>query len=279
MSAVSDVGQAAGINRHSPCVGICRLDPISGWCDGCGRTGREIADWIDASDDDRLAIFARLPERLAEIGMGTRVLPWTATELLDAVAERSRRGGTLWSIGRPSHDVFANFKAEACVVERRADVLTLSTAGQVLTLSAHEKLRGFADVPADAFMALGLPNGRSKLPPTEAVTRLSEDTFDTGLGTALCRVAVRAFTASGRHVLAAVEGRVWGDVADDIAKRLCDAPVAIVTETVLARLETRTTGAGLIDLGREHGGPAVVLPPGLVPNWAQPMLIGRPMAD
>jgi len=279
MSAVSDVGQAAGINRHSPCVGICRLDPISGWCDGCGRTGREIADWIDASDDDRLAIFARLPERLATIGMGTRVLPWAATELLDVVAERARRGGTIWSVGRPSHDVFANFKSEACAVERRADTLTLSTAGQVLTLTAHEKLRGFADVPADDFMALGLPNGRSKLPQTETVTPLSEDTFDTGLGTAFCRVVVRAVTASGRQALAAVEGRVWGDVVDDIATRLADMPVAVVTETVFARLETKTTGDRLIDLRKDHGGPALALPPGLVPNWAQPMLIGRPMAD
>jgi predicted Fe-S protein YdhL (DUF1289 family) len=279
MSAVSDVGQAANVNRHSPCVGICRLDPISGWCDGCGRTGREIAEWLDASDEQRLDIFARLPERLATIGMGTRVLPWTASELLDVVAERATGGGTVWSVGRPSDFAFANFVSNGCTVERRADVLTISTQTQVLTLTAHEKLRGFTDVPADAFVALGLPNGRSKLPQSEGVTRLSEDTFDTGLGTPVCRIAVRAVSAVARDVLAAVEGRTWADVASSVAAEIGSSQVGVVVETALARLETRTTGAGLTGLRQGHGVTAVTLPSGLVPNWAQPMLIGRPMAD
>lgn len=36
----------------SPCVGICRLDP-RGYCEGCYRTGDEIARWRSMSETER----------------------------------------------------------------------------------------------------------------------------------------------------------------------------------------------------------------------------------
>jgi uncharacterized protein len=36
----------------SPCVGICRLDP-RGYCEGCHRTGDEIARWRAMSETER----------------------------------------------------------------------------------------------------------------------------------------------------------------------------------------------------------------------------------
>jgi predicted Fe-S protein YdhL (DUF1289 family) len=36
----------------SPCVGICRLD-TRGYCEGCHRTGDEIARWRSMSDAER----------------------------------------------------------------------------------------------------------------------------------------------------------------------------------------------------------------------------------
>jgi hypothetical protein len=36
----------------SPCVGICRLD-ARGFCEGCYRTGDEIARWRSMSDTER----------------------------------------------------------------------------------------------------------------------------------------------------------------------------------------------------------------------------------
>jgi predicted Fe-S protein YdhL (DUF1289 family) len=40
----------------SPCVGICRLDPL-GLCEGCRRTTSEIARWGQMSDDERLRLM------------------------------------------------------------------------------------------------------------------------------------------------------------------------------------------------------------------------------
>lgn len=49
----------------SPCIGICRLDD-DGLCEGCYRTGAEIACWSQLSDAQRQHFMdAVLPEREA----------------------------------------------------------------------------------------------------------------------------------------------------------------------------------------------------------------------
>lgn len=48
----------------SPCVKLCVIDPITGFCIGCGRTGNEIGGWLALSLAERAALNAALPERL-----------------------------------------------------------------------------------------------------------------------------------------------------------------------------------------------------------------------
>jgi len=56
----------------SPCILVCVLDPVSGFCIGCGRTGAEIGGWLGMGREDRVALKALLPARLA--GMTTRAV-------------------------------------------------------------------------------------------------------------------------------------------------------------------------------------------------------------
>ena len=44
----------------SPCIAVCRLDPATQICIGCGRTIAEIASWPNLSDAERKAIIRRL---------------------------------------------------------------------------------------------------------------------------------------------------------------------------------------------------------------------------
>lgn len=49
----------------SPCIGICRLG-VDGYCEGCLRSGDEIARWIAMGDDERLHLIdVVLPQREA----------------------------------------------------------------------------------------------------------------------------------------------------------------------------------------------------------------------
>jgi len=54
----------------SPCKDICQMHEASGHCVGCGRTLDEIALWSVLDDDDKRAVWALLPARLARLRPG-----------------------------------------------------------------------------------------------------------------------------------------------------------------------------------------------------------------
>jgi predicted Fe-S protein YdhL (DUF1289 family) len=49
----------------SPCIGVCRMNPATGWCDGCLRTIDEIAGWQSSDDAVKHAVWARIEARHA----------------------------------------------------------------------------------------------------------------------------------------------------------------------------------------------------------------------
>jgi len=51
----------------SPCNKVCVLDPVSGFCIGCGRTGEEIGGWLAMTAAERATLVASLPARLARM--------------------------------------------------------------------------------------------------------------------------------------------------------------------------------------------------------------------
>lgn len=50
----------------SPCIAVCTVDGLSGYCLGCYRTLGEIAGWLKLTNDERAAIIAAKDSRLAE---------------------------------------------------------------------------------------------------------------------------------------------------------------------------------------------------------------------
>jgi len=49
----------------SPCNGTCLLDPRSGYCMGCYRTGDEIGSWMTLSDGAKKRVIASAQKRKA----------------------------------------------------------------------------------------------------------------------------------------------------------------------------------------------------------------------
>jgi predicted Fe-S protein YdhL (DUF1289 family) len=52
---------------ETPCVKICVIDEGLGLCTGCGRTRYEIACWTSMTAEERRAVMAALPARLAAL--------------------------------------------------------------------------------------------------------------------------------------------------------------------------------------------------------------------
>jgi len=49
----------------SPCTSVCRIDPATGFCEGCLRTIDEIASWGTMSQARRGEVLAELRQRRA----------------------------------------------------------------------------------------------------------------------------------------------------------------------------------------------------------------------
>lgn len=51
---------------QTPCVKICKIDPVTAICTGCARTLAEIAGWARFTDAERGRIMAELATRQAQ---------------------------------------------------------------------------------------------------------------------------------------------------------------------------------------------------------------------
>lgn len=52
---------------ESPCILVCSMDIVTGYCFGCGRTRDEIAGWIAMTSAERRSVMEKLPARLATV--------------------------------------------------------------------------------------------------------------------------------------------------------------------------------------------------------------------
>lgn len=53
-----------GKNVITPCTGQCDLDE-SNICTGCYRSSSEITDWLNKSEDEKIAIVIRCKKQIA----------------------------------------------------------------------------------------------------------------------------------------------------------------------------------------------------------------------
>lgn len=65
---VTLAAQARSVLDHpaevpSPCISVCRMNAVSGLCDGCARTLDEIVRWSTMAEGDRRAVWARIEQR------------------------------------------------------------------------------------------------------------------------------------------------------------------------------------------------------------------------
>lgn len=52
---------------ESPCILVCSIDDITGYCFGCGRTRGEVGAWSTMTPEARREVMAALPSRLETV--------------------------------------------------------------------------------------------------------------------------------------------------------------------------------------------------------------------
>lgn len=234
--------------RHSPCVGVCKIDDDTGFCLGCGRTRTEVAAWLSLTDATRNEVWAKLPERLALLSIRVRLLPWTVEEIAEWVAATiTERRGT-WVTGMPG--AVAEFPCQEgreVAAEVREGLILGRASDSFFRLRVHDRLRAFT-FAEDSPVVLGLPKARLTLPIARTFTELGKDRdainathreqtlFDFGLGRRCSRFCIRTHgkLIERLHLLA---GQPCSGVFKELgAAIIAESPTRVV-ESELARIE------------------------------------------
>jgi uncharacterized protein len=57
------------MEKETPCIAVCFIDPTTSLCLGCGRTLPEIAQWHKMDSGERQAVMVTLPQRMTDAGL------------------------------------------------------------------------------------------------------------------------------------------------------------------------------------------------------------------
>jgi predicted Fe-S protein YdhL (DUF1289 family) len=234
--------------RHSPCVGVCKIDDETGLCLGCARTLTEVAAWPSLSDSAQDEVWAKLPERLTLLAVRVRVLPWTLEEIATWVAATiTNRRGT-WVTGMPG--AVAEFPCDEgreVAAELMNDGILGRAADGLFRVRVHDRLRAFT-FAGDGPVVLGLPKGRVTLPMARTFTVIGKDRdavdathsgqtlFDLGLGRRCSRFCIRT-NGKLAEMLQAVAGQPWSSVLKELGTAIIAESPTRVVESQLARIE------------------------------------------
>jgi predicted Fe-S protein YdhL (DUF1289 family) len=240
------------VTRHSPCVGVCKLDQVTGFCLGCGRTGDEIGAWISMSERQRDDVWLTLPKRLKSLSVRVRLLPMTSDEIASWVSESISNRRVTWVVG--GQDAAAAFFSavddqETKVVADTDSVAVIArTRDAAFRLRVTEKLRAFA-FAGSGTIVLGLPKARAAVTSRSVIHDLGSDAgatdekcrgdrlFDIGLGYTSRRYCLRTGDANLIETLLKGCGRHWSDVIPAIEAEIRHVSPARVVETSVARIE------------------------------------------
>lgn len=142
--------------RESPCVNLCKLDPLTQLCVGCYRTIEEIAGWTDYSDEEKAAIRNALPARRADYNFDgillkndpypRRIVCLTEepTEVLYAIGEEHRIVGISGFTVRPARSRKEKPKVSAFTSAKVEEIAALQPDLAI----------GFSDIQAEIAEAL-----------------------------------------------------------------------------------------------------------------------------
>jgi predicted Fe-S protein YdhL (DUF1289 family) len=146
--------------RHSPCIGVCKLDEKTGLCIGCARSGYEIAQWPSLDANARLAIWGLLPGRHSQQAKRARLMPLTADEILKWAANTIENRLGTWVAGMPGALAeFIGAPNQTPHAELEHHQLTGSTDTASFRLKGHDRLRAFTFEEGGPIV-LGVPKAR-----------------------------------------------------------------------------------------------------------------------
>ncbi|MEL6646822.1 MAG: DUF1289 domain-containing protein [Pseudomonadota bacterium] len=275
----------------SPCTGICKLDETTGWCLGCGRTGDEIAGWRGLPGEDRDDVWTQIPERLTQLGVACRRLPWSTEDIRAFVARTCAQPGGTWLMGVVG--AVAEYvvpPAAVAKITHDGDAIVARTQNGALRMTINDTVRaltfdppGLASAPR---VVLAVKREAGRLPVAPGLSELGEDDqallpdsatrlFDLGLGRKEARFCVRVGDEPAATALRRASGLALAQSLPVIGPPLMSEGPTRVVETALGRIEVQ--GPIPVDGATMPNGPHThLLPDQLAMQRAMPVGMDLP---
>lgn len=239
----------------SPCVGICKLDEATGYCLGCARTGDEIADWKEFTDEWRASVWDKLPERFETLGITCRRLPWETSQIRSFVLESLRQARGTWVAGIVGAvGEFAAAQGQGIKAELNGETIIAETPGARLQFLIDKSVRALTfetkeTPPEETRVVLAVKRERGRPDVAHALAALGQDhdaitpadrhadLFDLGLGRKEARFCVRTGPGQAHEALTRALGSTFPANLSQIGSILLEESPTRVIETALGRIE------------------------------------------
>lgn len=213
----------------SPCIGLCRIDAIGGFCRGCARTGDEIGSWA-RSPDLRRRVWSELPARRAAIGLTMHRLALAPEDVGAFVAGTIDAAGGRWMPGAPAdRGAFRVGGEDRPTLAETGDGLRVSGRDGAMFIRPADAIRALAfdgDTSAGTVVVLAITADRVEVRTAEVVRPLGRDIqalvpggssellYDLGLGGPAGAHALRTGDPRTIEQLDRLAGRRWVDLAE-----------------------------------------------------------------
>ncbi|MEL6103540.1 MAG: DUF1289 domain-containing protein [Pseudomonadota bacterium] len=239
----------------SPCTGVCKLDDATGWCLGCGRTGDEIAGWRDRPQAARQAVWAQIPDRMRQLGVTCRRLPWTTEDIRAFATSTLEAGRGTWVIGVVGAVAeFTPARGETVTRRTNGDDLLAYTRNGAIRMTINDDVRALTFDPPDLSsqerIVLAVKRESGRLPVAQGVSDLGADTaalteephtklYDLGLGRKDGRFCVRLRKGAAQSALDDARGLPLPKALPAIGQSLVEESPTRVVESAFGRIEVQ----------------------------------------
>lgn len=238
----------------SPCSGVCTINLGTGWCLGCGRSTKEMDGWSERTEEWRQKVWEKIPQRLNQMGVLCRRLPWSTKDIRDFIVSSLEIGKGTWVFGvvgavgeftaAPSENTYFQFEGETILAHTKNGAMRMKINDNVRALTF-----GLPDSMASSPILLAVKKFES-IPIADVITDLGEDTtpllssdemrmFDLGLGRKEARFCVRVASGSAKESLKKTTGLNFTEALPLIAGALMQESPTRVIDTAIGRIEVQ----------------------------------------
>jgi hypothetical protein len=207
------------------------------------------------TEEWRQKVWEKIPQRLNQMGVLCRRLPWTTQDIREFIITSLETGKGTWVFGVVGAvGEFATAPGERIYFQYEGEKILAHTKNGAMQMRINDDVRaltfGLPDPSTSSLILLGVKQKSGSIPTANVITDLGEDTnpllsseekrlYDLGLGRKETRFCVRVASGSANEALKDTIGLTFKDGLPLIAGALMQESPTRVIDTAIGRIEVQ----------------------------------------